>query len=203
MSYVSLLVVEKSGLVKQYSEARNNHGFAPLFWQYAAAKYKTYTGPYTVMMDRPALDETWKLFCSGKLTPFEDFLMGATFDRVWIKRERIPMFVEALEWFYKEYVTPSNYAQTVREMADQLQKLLEEKPKCLGVALDQCSANSSWWTKRVPLGKDMKPLVGNGEPYEYDYLPLNILKHKFASDGNEHWEIYEHRDAKQKKQKKR
>lgn len=194
MSYVSLLVVEESGLVNDYSEAHNNHGFAPLFWGYAAEKYKTYTGPYTVMMDRRALDETWKLFCSGKLTPLEDFLMGATFDRVWIKRERIPMFVEALEWFYKAYVTPGNYVQTVKEMADQLKKLLEEHPRCLGVALDQCSANPSWWTKRIPLGKDMKPLVGNGEAYDYEHEPLNILEHKLASDGKEHWEIYAHLD---------
>lgn len=195
MSYVALLAVEKSGLVKAYARAHNNHGFAPLVWDHLAKKYKIPSGPYGVMMDPKSRKATWALFCSGKLDPLDDFLMGATFDRVWIKRERLPMFIEALERFHVEFIQPGKYVETAKEMAEQLKKLYEEQPEGVGVALDQCSANDSWWYKKIPLGTDGEPLVGNGKAADYDEEPLNVLTDKLASNGKEFWEIYEHRDS--------
>lgn len=189
MSYVTLLSVSKEGLVERYAEARNNHGFAPLVWDYFSKKFKTYSGPYSVMMDEKALKETWKLFNSGKLDALDNLLMGATFDRVWLARAHIPAFVEALERFTQVFIAPGKFVQTAQEMATHLKKFYEQEPEALGVALDQCSANESWWHKRIPLGDDGEPLTGNGAAADYDYAPLNILTDKDASDGKPHWEL--------------
>lgn len=191
MSYVTLLEVKKSGEVENYAEVGNNHGFAPLVWDYFSKKFKTYTGPYSVSLDEKALKATWKLFNSGKLDRLDNMLMGATFDRVWIKREHIPAFIEALERFHAEFIVPGNFVRTANGMATALKKFYEEEPKALGIALDQCSAIESWWTKRLPLGDDGEPLTGNGEAADYDYQPLNILKDELASDGQPHWELGE------------
>lgn len=189
MSYVTLLKVKKTGEVTSYATVANNHGFAPLVWGYFGKKFKTYSGPYNIMMDEKALKATWKLFGSGKLDALDNILMGATFDRVWIKHERLPLFIEALERFHKEFIEPGGFVRTARGMATALQKFHEEEAASLGIALDQCSAIESWWHKRIPLGDDGEPLSGNGKAADYDYVPLNILTDALASDGQPHWEI--------------
>jgi hypothetical protein len=191
VSYVTLLEVKKTGEVENYAEIGNNHGFAPLVWDYFSKKFNTYSGPYSVMMDEPALKKTWKLFNSGKLDRLDNILLGATFDRVWVKREHLPAFIEALERFHAAYILPGNFVRTANGMAIALKKFYEEEPESLGIALDQCSANESWWTKRIPLGDDGEPLTGNGEAVDYDHEPLNILKDELVCDGKPHWELGE------------
>lgn len=102
MSYVTIYKVEQNGDVVDFAEGTNNHVFAPLVWDIFLAKYGYDGGKGRYADDR--YDAMWKAWPDPKMPRIEQVLLGATFDRVWIKRETIPALIEACEWFLKEHI---------------------------------------------------------------------------------------------------
>lgn len=143
MSYVRLFKILPNGDTQVYGEARNNHGFAPLIWEWLGKKYNKIP-PDAYLHGEGVLEQTWAMFGKGELERWENILLGASFDRVWVKRELIPELVDALRRFYQEYVTPRNYVETTLQIADLLGKLLQD-PEARGVAFNPCSACEPFW----------------------------------------------------------
>lgn len=198
MSYVSIFAVRKDGLVQSVGTAGNNHGFAPLVWDYLVAKYKIPAANTfgLLMLDTTALLTLWAMFYpegNGPLDALDNILLGATFDRVWIKTERLPLLFEAIERFNNEYVLPKRLVQTAINCLPVIRKALEEDPELAGICFNMCSANADYWYKRIPLGADGEPFVGNGAPVDWDNEPLNIFTDKSnGRDAGFHWEVGEH-----------
>lgn len=104
MSYVEVFKVEADGDVVSFdSEARNNHVFAPLVWSILCEKYGYSQGHGRY--DDPGVAAMWKEWPSPKMTRAEQVLLGATFDRVWVKKDLIPELIEACQEFYNTYFT--------------------------------------------------------------------------------------------------
>ena len=176
MSYVKILAVRSNGDVVTFGTAKNNHGFAPLVWEKLAKKYKVPRSGSYLMMDDVALRALWDMFDGDKLSELDKLLLGATFDRVWVKRETIPKLVEACRAFHKEYVADNNLVATVDATADKLEELLEAQPDALGVAFNMCSAIDSFWD-----WEDEE----TGAVTNY-----NVLTNKcHPCTGKRHWEI--------------
>lgn len=247
MSYVSVFVVRKSGLVERVGEARNNHGYAPQVWEHLAIKYKV-VGPEVLylMGDEAALKKLWAMFkpipsaqdesfpiprldspvtpISGRepgardveylrskvvaafgvppellgqtptqLDALDNILLGSTFDRVWIKKERLPLLFKAIQRFTADWIIPKVRVQTALECIPIIKDALEKDPEAVGVCFNQCSAISPYWYKQIPIGADGTPLVGNGAPVDWDQAPLNIFtdKHNGREADGYHWEIGE------------
>lgn len=178
MSYVTIYKVLENGDVVEHAEGSNNHTFAPLVWDFFLAKYGYGTGAgrftdsyYTAL---------WRAWPDPKMPRLEQVLLGATFDRVWLKREAIPELIEACEWFLREHVRkPRQVAdwrtngQTVAATYDdrtlagdgpdsihkrsgiiKALKEIFEDPTARGAAFNCCSAVSSFWHVRdvAPFG---------------------------------------------------
>jgi len=166
MSYVEVFRVDKDGDVVSYDTARNNHGFAPLVWEKLGEKYEVpRTNEYYLMMDKPALEATWKLRGEGKLDRLDNVLMGATFDRVWVKREDVPLLVEACRRFNRDHIAGAKLVDTVDRTADLLEMMFKEFSDDLGVAFNMCSANGAFWHVRVPCSECGCTCNGDTRPY--------------------------------------
>ena len=194
VSYVSVYAVRQSGDVECIGEARNNHGFAPLVWDYLGEKCGIDVGGFGSTRDAN-LERLWKLFKpggGGALDEPDNVLLGATFDRVWLKRERLPLLFDAVRRFTEEYVRPRGRVETAAECVRLIEEELVRDSALAGVCFNMCSAVDSYWHKRVPIGEDGQPLVGNGEPADYDYVTLNVFKDVDNGCGEgKHWEIGE------------
>lgn len=250
MSYVSVFVVRKSGLVERVGEARNNHGYAPQVWEHLAIKYKV-VGPEVLylMGDEAALKKLWAMFkplppvslvqdedffiprfnspvspvptpaqeaedmeyfrrrvvaalgvppellgrTPTQLDALDNILLGSTFDRVWIKKERLPLLFKAIQRFTADWIVPKVRVQTALECIPIIKDALEKDPEAVGICFNQCSAISPYWYKQIPIGADGTPLVGNGAPVDWDTAPLNIFtdKHNGREEQGYHWEIGE------------
>lgn len=186
MSRVTLRLINDDGWVVPYPrqrEAHNAWGFAPAVWTLVARSLG-----FGHWMEGGALERICAEFNSGRLNPWLNLVLGATFDRVWVRRERFLEMVEALRWFYAEHLMRQGIADTALQMAQHLEQL-RHQPGLLGVGIDATSVNETWWVRRIPLGVDGLPLVGNGVRADYDFQPMNIFLHPNASDGKPHWEL--------------
>ena len=102
MSYVTIYEIQANGDVLEIAEGSNNHVFAPLIWDYLREKYGYDGGSGKYSDDR--YNAMWKAWPDPKMPRLEQVLLGATFDRVWIKRETLPALIEACEWFLREHI---------------------------------------------------------------------------------------------------
>lgn len=175
MSYVDVLIVDDKGDVRSYGTARNNHGFAPLVWDYLGKKYGfvkpshhlSIMDPGIVNLIEEAIRPTEKL---NPLSPTERLLLAATVEGVWIPKASMPELVKALLEFVEVYIRPKGYVETARSMAALIQQVLESDRPILGVALDCCSAVESFWSVR-------------GDPEKDESRPFNILTDKRHPQG--------------------
>jgi len=186
MSRVTLRLINDDGWVLPYPrqrEAHNAWGVAPAVWNMVARSLG-----FGHWMEAGALERICAEFNSGRLNPWLNLALGATFDRVWVRRDGFKELASALRWFYVEHLMTQGIADTACQMAEHLEQL-RYQPGLLGVGIDATSVNSTWWNQRIPLGTDRKPLVGNGLAYDHDFQPMNIFLHPNASDGKPHWEL--------------
>jgi hypothetical protein len=163
VSYVEVFAVDKDGDVLSHStDARNNHVFAPLVWDLFGKKYG-YFAEYPFPSSRDdGLAHLWREWPSPKMTRAENILLGATFDRVWIRRALLPELVSACEDFLAEYIRkpappsrfdkpgdpPSFYDdRAVVGIIAALKEILQDESN-IGAAFNCCSANEAFWRVR-------------------------------------------------------
>jgi hypothetical protein len=177
MSYVTIFKIEQSGDVVPYGEGSNNHVFAPIVWEVLGYKYQYMNKerhPY--FLRDPGLEAMWNTWPDAKMSRLEQVLLGATFDRMWCKREMVPELIEACEWFLSEHVRKPH--QTTDWKGNQVEayydsralagdaddsiykrkgiirslKEIYEDPTSRGIAFNCCSAVSDfWYVHDVPL----------------------------------------------------
>lgn len=157
MSYVEVFVIDQNGDAVSFGEASNNHGFAPLVWEKLAKQYEVISPDGYVLLNHEALQKLWDMQGTDKLAKNDDIILGATFDRVWVKRDRVPSLVEACLDFHKRYILPGNLVRTIASTAALLKQAMEQHPEALGVAFNMCSANSAFWTIYDPEKGDSRP----------------------------------------------
>ncbi len=165
MSYVEIYKVQDDGDVVPYGEARNSHGFAPLIWGYLGRKH--IEPNYNQFLDI-GLEKLFSLFISGKLSRREDALLGATADKVWIRKDFIPDLIVYLREFYLYHC--KDKVETMIWIADSLQKMLEDSDM-IGCAFNCTSVCESFWDV-------------------YDGLNDEWVHYNINNEGN-HWELSE------------
>jgi len=168
MSYVTIFKIDKDGDVCPHAEGYNHHAFAPLVWEILGTKYgylDKMTHPYFLV--DPGLNELWKKWPDPKMSRLEQVLMGATFDRVWFRRETLPELIEACEWFLDEYIRKPHKTKDWRtgQMVDahyddrtlagdsvhkspgiiKALKEIYEDPTSRGAAFNCCSGVLAFW----------------------------------------------------------
>lgn len=179
MSYVTIYQIEANGDVVECAEGSNNHVFAPIVWDMLGYKYgfmNKALHPYSLA--DPGLNKLWTTWPDPKMTRMEQVLLGATFDRVWIKREMLPELIEACEWFLREHVLKPHPALNwkTNQMEDSFfdsralagctegpeslrrkgiipaLKEIYEDPTARGAAFNCCSAVAPFWSvKDMPM----------------------------------------------------
>lgn len=180
MSATTIHRIAANGDVSEFAHCSNSWGFAPAIWDYFGLKH---FGAKPSMFGGGAdMKRIWDLFGSGKLDALDDLLLGSTFDRVWVKRERFGTLGLALRRFASAYAKPNGITLTSVEVADALDRLAAEDPPVLGAAIDATSTIESWWHRQQ---KDDDDDTGCFDP------PFNVLADKLTSNGEPHWEIGE------------
>lgn len=139
MSYCTVYAIVANGDVVEAGEARNNHGFAPLFWDIVGNRHGFGGFPWA---DKKRQAEFWTLWRSGKLSERDDIIMGATFDNVWVARENIPRLSRALREFYDEHCRDK--VATMLDVAKILDEVAADATN-RGACFNLCSANSNPW----------------------------------------------------------
>ena len=168
MSYVEVFSINPEGNVISFGSARNNHGGAPMIWEHLIRKYGFSNQPY-ILSDMEALNRLWQCCGNNVYERWEDVLLAATFDHIYIPPHLTPNLMEevadSFERFCNEVAKPQNKVETTGEIATLLRKILTQgnhdpQPICWGAAFNMCSAVSPFW---------------NWEDEEGDSRPYNIF----------------------------
>lgn len=146
MSRTTLYTIRKNGRVAFEVEVNNAWGWCPAIWDWFREKYNC--GGRSALDDE-ALKRVWKLFKTPALTDAENLLLGATFDRVWVRRERVSALCDALEVFHDHLMsTKPGFAQTARGVALGAREALTKFPTMLGVCFQGTSVSEDQWSNR-------------------------------------------------------
>jgi len=146
MSYVEIFCIEASGDVMSFGRARNNHGFAPCVWTKLGQKYG-FLPKDAYSITHPGTDDLWAAVGTGALSRQDDVLLGATFDRIWIRKEGLDELMQAMAAFHKQY-TP--LCDTILASKLIIERMLMVMPDLLGIAFNMCSAVEAFWYVPVP-----------------------------------------------------
>jgi len=94
MSYTTVYKINADWSVQAVGDARNSNGWAMLIWRLLSKKHGH---PEFSMGDFPI----WKEVGTGKLSPRDELVLVATFDRVWIQKAGLPKFIAALTSYWE------------------------------------------------------------------------------------------------------
>lgn len=190
MSYTTVYKIAADGSLHDGGQAKNSRGFACLVWTQLGNAYGL---PENYSMPELPI---WKELATGKLTEDEDIVMGATFDRVWVRKEGLPRLVSALRAFYEKY--GQGKVDTILGVANLIESFMGEDVR--GACFQVTSLSSQLWlvpprllTPEELAAAGVPPLV-EGESYTHDDYQL----YDFARDagknrgygGKEPWELF-------------
>lgn len=160
MSTTEIYAVKKNGDVVAYDSVQNAWLGGMHVWNNLSTTYS-----FNEMLFQ-GFKKTWGAFDKGVYEPFEDIVLGSTFDKVWVKKENIDTLVEAFDKYSDKY-NGSNLPEQVL--------VFREIQKCndnIGVAWCQTSVSDDIWN------------YGYNEDDD-ELIPYNIKK------GDSHWELFE------------
>ena len=173
MSYTEIYKFNKEGDAIFYDEVKNSHRGAMAVWCHLEKKYlpslskpenywwsakeNEYNSRTIVYSsgDNNPMNEIWSLDKSDKLTIHEKISLSTTFDNVVVKKENIPIIIEAFNNFGFETSLP--------EQAKILEKLLDDDD-CIAVAWNQTSINGDAW-ERQDIDDETDEII----PYNLNY----------------------------------
>lgn len=158
MSYTEIYGIKKNGDVVFVDETDNAFRGAMHVWNRLCDKYNIPGGMFGGFQD------LWKKADTGFLSDAENTVLKSTFDNVVVKKEDIPMLLEAFKEYDEQFPNSSLLAQ-----AHIIKKEILQDDDMIGVCWNQTSVNSNPWT-------------------EYDdeadeSIPYNVL------EGNRHWSL--------------
>jgi len=181
MSRCEIYAFDQKGDARMYGEARNAWGGAFAIWQEMSKAHGLVFNPGAGLSENNV--PLWDRFKS--LPERDDVVLGFTFDRVWVRKEKIGKLADALQSFYDVCIKHLDIAPTIVGIVEVLRKAAVDAD-VQGVAFNQTSVSSAFWHKYPPSpheeceDEDCEPcfLADNGRPYN-----LN------SDEG--HWELFE------------
>ncbi len=157
MSYTEIYGVKNTGEVIFVDEIKNSWRGAMHVWTNLSEKYGIQGG----MFD--GFQQLWKLADTETLDDFENTVLKSTFDNVVVKKEFIPILLDAFREYENQYPNSS-----LSEQAEIIEKEILEDDEMIAVCWNQTSVNRNPWREGYDEDKD-------------EEIPYNILK------GNRHW----------------
>lgn len=143
MSYATMCIISRRGLVRPYKEYRNSWGWAAHVWMslcdaYAIKDQYGYGGP-------DSWRALWRGVESGKVVvePFERDVLLSTYDNAIVSRAGLPRFAESLRDFYIKHSKPE-VASHLLEIANDVLAL---KKDTRGVCFWATSVAEDPWTE--------------------------------------------------------
>jgi hypothetical protein len=137
MSYTELFLVPERGEVYCVAEFKNAFRGAMMVWGQMGSYYLALGSLELMLQDN--MQRVWNLWKNDCVPLSDRIVMGATFDRVMVRRENIPRLVNAI----RDYATRFDPGH----LLDQVEKLLElaNDSECFAVCWNQTSVNADAW----------------------------------------------------------
>lgn len=177
MSYLEIYKIEPDGTVSGYAEARNAWGGAMHIWRTLTEKYLKRDPTEEFLTG--GFKDTWALFDGDTLSERDKYVLGFTFDGVWVARENCARLAAWLREFYAEHGAGQS-APTLLATADALERLAAED--CRGACFNQTSVNSNPWVVVDP----------DKEPDDMDRdRPFVFGRDAALHNGRVPWELFD------------
>lgn len=133
MSYIEIIKFKEDKTHELAGEVQNSSRHHCVIWDYFAKKYLGLEY-FNVHSDCVEQQKLWNLFEDERLTMNERIILGSTYDYVLVKKEDIPLVVDA----FKSFENESN----LLEEADILSSLLNDEA-CVAIGW-QSSITNMW-----------------------------------------------------------
>lgn len=167
MSYTTLYAAFEDGDLVEYGTFKNSHGGAMMIWNAILETYLPCKEGEYAFEKIPML---WEQPEYQKDMPrWEIHVLESTYDKVAVKREDIPKFVEEYRAFRARYRKATRVC-SLGEQADAIAKAYDEG--CIAIAWNQTSTNGDvhWFIEEEILDDD-------GDVIDYgEGRPFNVLK---------------------------
>lgn len=190
MSRTTVFAIDKQGLVGEIGVAHCAPAFFPIVWEWLGELYGA-RDPirFPFFLAQGQMEKIWALHTDSRLTHHHRLLLVSTFDGAWFRHELAGRFVDAVGEFHQAWVRPRDIRPCAAECSVIVAEHAKKNPDTMGYCFHGTSVSENYWTQKIPLGRDGLPLTGNGEPYEFDYHPLNIKSVKRGAYGPDHYEV--------------
>lgn len=142
MSYTTIFKVPESGSIEPVAEFGNAFRGAMIVWMGLSKKYLGLEMP--PIFSEEGMNRLWNLAKDESVEYDDRLVLCATFDRVMVRRETIPVIVEAFRAFGNRHEDAGHLPQ----QADFLEKLYNEDENFYAVCWNQTSVNSDAWMVR-------------------------------------------------------
>lgn len=183
MSYTEIYKFKKNGDSEFIGETQNAFRGAMAIWSIIEERYLP-KQRFPRVNDTTEIKEVWKLYESEEISEVDKLVLATTFDRVIVKKEHIPLVLDAMRKF--------EGSTTLKEQADIIEDTYKNDEDLIAIAWNQTSVNHGYWESDTSilhseLEKD-HPLYeedyADDEEYEV-YPPYNIFKE------DKHYEIFD------------
>jgi hypothetical protein len=136
VSYTILHTVPKTGEIESYKEFQNAWLWGFSCWEYLAKRYLNMEG-YQVLMNA---DKVWALFKGNRVHDYHKTCLGATFDKVMVRRVDLPKISDAFDAFGRQ-------AKLERwcEMATAIEDLILSGKEFEAVCWTVTTVTDAWW----------------------------------------------------------
>lgn len=172
MSSLEVYQIAKDGVVRHLGDA----GCAPAGWMHFWSAVSMRVFGERMGFDDESCQRVWRLFGSDRLTVTENILMGASFDRAWVRRGGIDELIWALHDWWPDNCRIGGHMvrPTLLEVVGILRCVAHD---ALGVCFNGTSVNSNPWRVR--------------EGEEGETRPFRFGTDTHLVDGGEPWEVFE------------
>lgn len=139
MSYTVIHKTDEHGNVETIAEIQNAWLGAIYIWETLGRRYLRDLPPYWTPLINP--QPVWDLFKDRRLNLHERAVLGSTFDKVMVKRERLHSIAFALDQFVQWFPGHSNLAEQASAIARH-----QNDGSCYAIFWTQTSvADDVWW----------------------------------------------------------
>lgn len=141
MSYTTLYKVPEQGEITSHATFHNAFRGAALVWDTLSRRYLG-TQKFTSLSRD--MQPIWNLWKANNIPLSYRIVLMSTFDNVMVKRENIPLVIEAI----KEYAKEFDDAGHLPEQAKKLEELFDDQ-ECFAICWNQTSVNADAWQTAI------------------------------------------------------
>lgn len=143
MSRTELYIVKEDGELFIYKEFSNSHRGAALLWDNLIKKYLNSSYGKLMFSDKE-MDKLWRLDRDLNIPRELRVLLISTFDKMLIKKENLPLFIEAInKTINKKHFEETGHFKDYPEAMNEILKMKD----VVAIAWNQTSICSGVWNK--------------------------------------------------------